>query len=131
MIKEYLDLHEAIWKQAVDDDINEVKKHLSSYGFERAYRVYIRNATDPLEMDNPKFKKIKKDIEQYSVIKTREIEKRIKELVFEEAKQWPYNKRLKNKDDIYNSILKKIKNDVKVFSEERMENRWRGINESR
>lgn len=131
MIKEYLDLHEAIWKQAVDDDINEVKKHLSSYGFERAYRVYIRNATDPLEMDDVKFKKIKKDIEQYSAIKTREIENRIRELVFEEAKQWPNNKRLKNKDVIYNSILKKIRNDVKVFSEERMENRWRGINESR
>lgn len=131
MIKEnkeaYENLFAGIWKQAVNDDIDNVINQLSKHGFEKAYNVYLANATEPLEEDNKRFNRIKKDIKDYSRIKSRDIEGRIQELVYEEAKVWPENRRYKLRDKEYNQILKELKAEVKEFAEERMEKRWMRI----
>lgn len=131
MIKEnqeaYENLFAGIWKQAVNDDIASVINQLSNYGFEKAYNVYLANATEPLEKDNKRFGKIKKDIKDYSRIKSRKIEKRIQELVYKEAGVWPENQNYKIKDEEYNQTLKELKVEVKEFSEKRMAKRWMRI----
>ena len=42
-MSEYLDLYSAIWKQAIDDDINEVVKELTIHGFNSAYEFFALN----------------------------------------------------------------------------------------
>lgn len=123
----YSNLFNAIWKQAVSDDIAEVRKKLTNYGFIKAYKVYEKNVDEPLPPDAKEFKNIKKDIKDYSKIKSRDIEKRIKELVYKEAKNWPHSKRYKWQDEEYQQTLKELRAEVKQFSEERMAKRWMRI----
>lgn len=123
----YSNLFNAIWKQAVHDDITEVRKKLTNYGFIKAYKVYEKNVDEPLPPSAKEFKNIKKDIKDYSKIKSRGIEKRIKELVYKEAKNWPYHRKYNRRDEDYQQILKELKQEVKQFSEERMAKRWMRI----
>ena len=131
MIKEnkeaYENLFAGIWKQAVNDDIANVISQLSSHGFNSAYKIYKKNVDEPLGKEDKRFNRIKKDIKDYSRIKSRKIEIRIQELVYEKAKVWPKNQNYKLKDKEYNQILKELKAEVKEFAEERMAKRWMRI----
>lgn len=131
MIKEnqeaYENLFAGIWKQAVVDDVDSVISQLSSHGFNSAYKIYKKNVDEPLGKEDKRFNRIKKDIKDYSRIKSRDIEGRIQELVYEEAKVWPENQNYKLRDEEYNQTLKELKAEVKEFSEKRMAKRWMRI----
>ena len=148
-MSEYLDLYEAIWEKAVEDDINEVVKELYITGFNSAYELFIEKRiekkTDAIvdfndnetvtnvikvikelqaikilgEFENAtlygtkynyiivtktafyiiknikSIKKFNAELLEYCKIKAREIEQRIKELVYKESQEWPNNKNYK------------------------------------
>lgn len=177
-MSEYLDLYEAIWEKAVEDDINEVVKELYITGFNSAYELFIekriekktdaivdfndnetvtnvikvikelqaikilgefKNATlygannnyliiaDKTFYIIKNIKSIKKfntELLEYCKIKAREIEQRIKELVYQEAQDWPYNKDYKLRDKEYNKILTQLKEEVADYAIEKMKRCW-------
>jgi hypothetical protein len=43
-MSEYLDLYEAIWEKAVEDDIGITTKLLYNRGFDSAYKLFILNS---------------------------------------------------------------------------------------
>jgi hypothetical protein len=177
-MSEYLDLYEAIWEKAVEDDINEVVKELYATGFNNAYELFIekrlekktdaivdfndnetvtnvikvikelqaikilgefKNATlygannnyliiaDKTFYIIKNIKSIKKfntELLEYCKIRTREIERRIRELVYKESQEWPNNKNHKTKDEEYNLILTKLKAEISDYAKEKMKKCW-------
>ena len=177
-MSEYLDLYEAIWEKAVEDDINEVVKELYITGFNSAYELFIekriekktdaivdfndnetvtnvikvikelqaikilgefKNATlygannnyliiaDKTFYIIKNIKSIKKfntELLEYCKIKAREIEQRIKELVYQETQEWPNNKKYKLKDERYNKTLTTLKAEISDYAKEKMAKRW-------
>lgn len=174
----YIDLYEAIWEKAVENDINEVVKELYITGFNSAYELFIekriekktdaivdfndnktvtnvikvikelqtikilgefKNATlygaknNYLIIADKTFYIIKniKSIEkfntellEYCKIRTREIERRIKELVYEEAQDWPNNGNYKIRDKEYNLKLQELRLEVIEYAKEKMKKCW-------
>ena len=177
-MSEYLDLYEAIWVQAVEDDINKAVKELYTAGFKKAYKFYIekriekctgtiigfideetvtkvikvikefqtikilgefKNATlygannnyliiaDKTFYIIKNIKSIKKfntELSEYCGIRARDVEQRIKELVYKESQEWPNNKNYKTKDEEYNLILSKLKAEVADYAKEKMKKCW-------
>jgi hypothetical protein len=182
VMREYLDLYEAIWVQAVNDDINMTTKLLFNRGFDSAYELFILNCFEKnanaivnfdsydaamncitvlqnietilydgmiyktekdyyilikdktiyivkdkekyVERKDKRFDKFKAELLEYCKIRTREIEKRIRELVYKESQEWPNNKNYKAKDEEYNSILTKLKTEIEDYAKEKMKKCW-------
>ena len=177
-MSEYLDLYEAIWMQAVEDDINKAVKELYTAGFKKAYEFYIEKRIEKCtgtiigfideetvtkvikvikefqtikilgEFENATLygtkynyiivtktafyiiKNIKRienfnsELSEYCKIRAREIERRIRELVYKESQEWPNNKNHKTKDEEYNLILSKLKAEVADYAKEKMKKCW-------
>ena len=124
-MNEYLDLYEAIWMQAINDDINMTTKLLYNRGFDSAYELFILNRpNEHIEEGDKRFNKFKNELLEYCRIRTREVEKRIRELVYKESQEWPNNKNYKAKDEEYNSILTKLKTEIEDYAKEKMKKCW-------
>lgn len=184
-MSEYLDLYEAIWMQAVNEDINTTTKLLYNRGFDSAYELFILNSFEKnanvivnfdsneaamnciaiikelqdtemilyggmifktekdyyilikdktiyivkdkekyAERKDKKFDKFKAELLEYCKIRTREIERRIRELVYKESQEWPNNKNHKTKDEEYNLILTKLEVEVADYAKEKMKKCW-------
>ena len=79
-MKEYLDLYEAIWVQAINDDLNEVINILFNIGSSE-----IKNCIT----DKEEKIKLEEDLKKYCKEKAKRIEIRIKELIYKEATDYP------------------------------------------
>lgn len=178
-MREYLDLYEAIWVQAVEDDINKAVKELYEVAFKNAYEVLIEKRlwkkkkdaivkfsnsrtvdnvvkllkeTQPIkllgEFENATLygtkynyiivtktafyiiKNIKRienfnsELSEYCGIRARDVEQRIKELVYRESQEWPENKDYKIRDEEYNSKLAELKTEVAEYAKEKMKKCW-------
>jgi uncharacterized membrane protein YcgQ (UPF0703/DUF1980 family) len=178
-MSEYLDLYEAIWVQAVEDDINKAVKELYEVAFKNAYEVLIEKRlwkkkkdaivkfsnsrtvdnvvkllkeTQPIkllgEFENATLygtkynyiivtktafyiiKNIKRienfnsELSEYCGIRARDVEQRIKELVYRESQEWPENKDYKIRDKEYNKILTQLKEEVAEYAKEKMKRCW-------
>lgn len=126
----YNELNEAIWKRAVDDDIASVNELVYNRAWNAAYTIYTLHTkhTEPLLMDDDKFKKFKEDIEAFIDLKNKDLVHRIKELVYEEYEEWPLNKRnKKDKDQIYNDLYKELLMLTIDFAKVRMLNTYRRL----
>jgi len=126
-MSEYIDLYEAIWVQAVNDDIGITTKLLYNRGFDSAYELFILNhceKNEHIEKNDKRFNKFKDELLEYCKIRAREIEQRIKELVYRESQEWPNNKNHKIKDEEYNLILTKLKAEVADYAKEKMKKCW-------
>ena len=126
-MSEYLDLYEAIWEKAVEDDIGITTKLLYNRGFDSAYELFILNhceKNEHIEKNDKRFDKFKAELLEYCRIRTREVEKRIRELVYKESQEWPNNKNYKAKDEEYNSILTKLKIEIEDYAKEKMKKCW-------
>ena len=64
------------------------------------------------------------ELSEYCKIRAREIERRIRELVYKESQEWPNNKNHKTKDEEYNLILSKLKAEVADYAKEKMKKCW-------
>ena len=127
-MSEYLDLYEAIWEKAVEDDIGITTKLLYNRGFDSAYELFILNRpNEHIEEGDKRFNKFKDELLEYCKIRTREIERRIRELVYNESQEWPHNKNYKIRDEEYNSKLAELKTEVAEYARERMSKRWRNL----
>ena len=93
-MSEYVNLYAAIWEQAVIDDMKRVVKHLSTIGIDNAHKSYCKLAGEDAPKDDERFKKINEDIKAYCKVKTRAIDQRTRELIYQESQDWPKNKRL-------------------------------------
>ena len=125
---EYQELYVSIWKQAVQDDIDRAIKHLTDKGMWVAYKTFCKMVDEEdISIEDDRFKKIFADIKAYSKIKARELEPRIKHLVYEEAQEWPNNKQLNAIDPEYKEIMAELEQQVKEFSETRMLGLWRRL----
>lgn len=130
MTDNYSDLFNAIWTRAVDDDIASVNELVYNRAWNAAYTIYTIHTkhTEPLLMDDIKFKKFKKDIKAFIELKNKDILHRIQELVFEEADEWPLNKRnKKDKDQQYNDLYKELLMLTIDFAKTRMLNTYRRL----
>ena len=184
-MSEYLDLYEAIWEKAVEDDINTTTKLLYNRGFDSAYEVFILNSFEKnadiivnfdsneaamnciaiikelqdiemilyggmifktekdyyilikdktiyivkdkekyAERKDKKFDKFKAELLEYCKIRTREIERRIRELVYKESQEWPHNKNYKVRDEEYNTKLQSLTLEVSEYAKEKMKKCW-------
>ena len=124
-MNEYLDLYEAIWMQAINDDINMTTKLLYNRGFDSAYKLFILNRpNEHIEEGDKRFNKFKDELLEYCKIRTREIERRIRELVYNESQEWPHNKNYKIRDKEYNKILTQLKEEVADYAIEKMKRCW-------
>lgn len=124
-MREYLDLYEAIWMQAINDDINMTTKLLYNRGFDSAYKLFILNRpNEHIEEGDKRFNKFKDELLEYCKIRTREIERRIRELVYNESQEWPHNKNYKIRDKEYNKILTQLKEEVADYAIEKMKRCW-------
>lgn len=124
-MSEYLDLYEAIWMQAINDDINMTTKLLYNRGFDSAYELFILNRpNEHIEEGDKRFNKFKDELLEYCKIRTREIERRIRELVYNESQEWPHNKNYKIRDKEYNKILTQLKEEVADYAIEKMKRCW-------
>lgn len=124
-MSEYLDLYEAIWMQAINDDINMTTKLLYNRGFDSAYKLFILNRpNEHIEEGDKRFNKFKEELLEYCKIRTREIERRIRELVYNESQEWPHNKNYKIRDKEYNKILTQLKEEVADYAIEKMKRCW-------
>lgn len=119
-------LYNAIWKQAVTDEIELAKRKLRAKGFNAAYWIY-QNKGGELTFDDKRFLPFKKDISDYIYLTIEDLAYRIKQLVFEESKEWPYNKNTIQQDKEYQELYKELEVQVIEFSKERMFNRWMKI----
>lgn len=121
----YLDLYEAIWMQAINDDINMTTKLLYNRGFDSAYELFILNRpNEHIEEGDKRFNKFKEELLEYCKIRTREIERKIRELVYKESQEWPANKKYKLKDEKYNTTLNTLKEEIVDYAKEKMAKRW-------
>ena len=126
-MSEYIDLYEAIWVQAVNDDIGITTKLLYNRGFDSAYELFILNhceKNEHIEKNDKRFNKFKDELLEYCKIRTREIERRIRELVYKESQEWPHNKNYKIRDKEYNKILTQLKEEVAEYAKEKMKRCW-------
>lgn len=177
-MSEYLDLYEAIWVQAVEDDINKAVKELYTAGFKKAYEFYIEKRIEKCtgtiigfideetvtkvikvikefqtikilgEFENAtlygtkynyiivtktafyiiknirRIENFNSELSEYCGIRARDVEQRIKELVYRESQEWPNNRNHKIKDEEYNLILTKLKAEVADYAKEKMKKRW-------
>ena len=124
-MSEYLDLYEAIWMQAINDDINMTTKLLYNRGFDSAYEVFILNRpNEHIEEGDKRFNKFKDELLEYCRIRTREVEKRIRELVYKESQEWPHNKNYKVRDEEYNTKLQSLTLEVSEYAKEKMKKCW-------
>ena len=126
----YNDLYAAIWEQAVIDDMKRVVKHLSAIGIDRAHKSYCKLAGENVPKEDPRFKKINEDIKAYCKVKARAIDQRTRELIYQEAQDWPKNKRLWVSDTEYQEILKELEVDIKDFAVKRMGTHWRRLTDA-
>ena len=127
-MSEYLDLYEAIWEKAVEDDIGITTKLLYNRGFDSAYKLFILNrSNEHIEEGDKRFNKFKDELSEYCGIRARDVEQRIKELVYRESQEWPENKDYKIRDEEYNSKLAELKTEVAEYARERMSKRWRNL----
>lgn len=125
---EYQELYASIWKQAVQDDIDRAIKHLTDKGRWAAFDIYcLKVDEEDISIEDDRFKKIFADIKAYSKLKARELEPRIKQLVYEEAQEWPNNKQLNVIDPEYKELMAELEQQVKEFSETRMLGLWRRL----
>lgn len=120
------ELFEAVWARAVDDEIELARRRLRAKGFKVAYRIY-QNKGGELEYTDKRFLPFKKDLSDYIYLTIEDLAYRIKQLVFEESKEWPYNKNTIQQDKEYQELYKELEIQVVEFSEERMFNRWNKI----
>ena len=130
MTDNYSDLFNAIWTRAVDDDIASVNELVYSRAWNAAYTIYTLHTkhTEPLLMDDIKFKKFKKDIKALIDLKNKDLVHIIKELVYEESEEWPLNKRnKKDKDQTYNDLYKELLMLTIDFAKTRMLNTYRRL----
>jgi len=114
----YMELFVAIWKLAVQDDIKKAKNQLTFQAFTKAYEEYSLNTVDPMPIKSPKMKKIKKAIHDLSTKLCERLERRIKELVYEEAQRWPGNRWIKDKK--YDRIMGELKKEALAFARKKM-----------
>ena len=121
----WLDLYSAIWEKAVADDINFVVKRLHKCGFDSAYELFVsKKKEETIEKSDERFKKFKKELLDYCEIRTREIERRIRELVYKEAQDWPNNGNYKIRDKEYNLKLQELRLEVIEYAKEKMKKCW-------
>lgn len=124
-MSEYLELYEAIWVQAVNDDIGITTKLLYNRGFDSAYKLFILNRpNEHIEEGDKRFNKFKDELLEYCKIRTREIERRIRELVYNESQEWPHNKNYKVRDEEYNTKLQSLTLEVSEYAKEKMKKCW-------
>lgn len=130
-MKEYVELYVAIWDRAVEDDINDVKKILYTIGFDSAYDLLIleiiRAKKVIITTDDKRLKGFKKELLKECETKTKVIEQRVKELVYEEAQDWPNNGNYKARDEQYNQILGRLEEEIEEYAISKMEKEWSSI----
>jgi hypothetical protein len=120
MKKGYENLFIAIWLNAINDDTKRAAKQLYDYAFDSVYETYNLNAIKPLDRDDEKFEDMKNAIRSRSNKMVKKLVPRIKELVYEESKEWPSYINFKKNDPEYNSIFKKLKEDILKFAQNEM-----------
>jgi len=125
-MSEYLDLYEAIWVQAVEDDINKAVKELYEVALKNAYEVLIekRKTAFYIIKNIKRIENFNSELSEYCGIRARDVEQRIKELVYRESQEWPENKDYKIRDKEYNKILTQLKEEVAEYAKEKMKRCW-------
>jgi hypothetical protein len=121
MINEYENLFNAIWVNAITDDIKTAANQLYDYAFNTAYETYSISNVTPLDKHDKSFEKIKKEIQDFSKEIVQRLIPRIKEHVYKESQEWPNNSFLRD-DFKYNFIFKLLKVDILKFAQEKMRN---------
>jgi len=131
VVDNYVELYNNIWSMAVADDIKDIQDYLFETGFLKGYKVYLKNIRgikNPIEKQDKKLDKFKEDLKSYIKMKTPDLEQRIKELVLEETKEWPLNKKnSRDKDVGFINLKKELEYKVLEFSQTRMGHIWRGL----
>ena len=127
-MREYEELFANIWKQAVLDDIERSVKYLADKGRWAAYKTFCKMVGDSdVSIEDKRFNKLFKDIKDYSKIKVRALEPRIRQLAYEESQEWPKNNNMISRDEEYKDILVDLEQEVKEFAEKRMAGLWRRL----
>ena len=98
-------------------------KNATLYGANNNY-IIIADKTFYIIKNIKSIKKFNTELLEYCKIKAREIEQRIKELVYRESQEWPNNRNHKTKDEEYNLILTKLKAEVADYAKEKMKKCW-------
>ena len=104
-------------------DISIYKTANKSYTIIIDEKLYIIKG-NYIAKNDERFKKFKAELLEYCKIKARDIEQRLRKLVYEESQEWPYNQRYKTKDKEYNEILTQLKDEVAEYAREKMAKRW-------
>ena len=130
-MKEYVELYLAIWDRAVEDDINKVVKILYAIGIDEAYDLFrlklVMAKQKMIKKEDKKLDEFKKELLKSCRVKTKAIEQRIKELVYEEEQDWPNNGNYKSRDEQYNQILGRLEQEIEEYAAEKMEKEWEKI----
>ena len=113
IVERYWDLYEAIWGQAIKDDMLQVVEQLYNYAFNRVYRHHAAISEKPIFKDDNMFDETREDIYGYCEMKARKMDMKIRELIFEEAQNWPME--TVNKGEGYKSMFNELKSDVREY----------------
>ena len=69
-----------------------------------------------INKEDKKLDKFKKELLKSCRVKTKAIEQRVKELVYEEAQDWPNNGNYKSRDEQYNQILGRLEEEIEEYA---------------
>lgn len=123
----YHDLFVGVWQQAIIDDTAKVVNRLRRAGFNAAYDLYCERVEEPLLRGDKKFLKFKADLREYSKIKARPLDPKIRQMIYQEAKDWPNNRSEISRSVEFEEEVKLLEAEVEEFAVKRMENLWRRL----
>lgn len=123
-MSEYMMLYEAIWSEAIRNDIKNLIEQLYKNACSYAYDCYLLNAISPIPLADKRFDLLKEDLKECCKIKARPLIINMRQMLYNEALEWPANKDYK-KSQAYKDELKVLKAEIKNYSETRITNRMR------
>ena len=93
----------------------EPKRYIAA--FTRHWIKYRMVGDSDVSIEDKRFNKLFKDIKDYSKIKVRALEPRIRQLAYEESQEWPKNNNMISRDEEYKDIMRELEIEVKDFAE--------------
>lgn len=119
-------LFEAIWINAIKEELDRIRKEINYRAFYKAYDIYVIKGGE-LKGTDKRFLSFKRDINKFINLNNEDIKARIQDLVYIEAKEWPDGSNRLRVDKELKALVKELEILTIDFARERMLNRWNKI----
>lgn len=119
-------LFEAIWINAIKEEMDKIKVRANKKAFKKAYDIYVIKGGE-LKPNDKKFNQFKRDINKFIRLNADDVMARIKDMVYIEAKDWPDGSNRTSIDKELKELVRELEKETVMFAQERMLNRWNKI----